>query len=261
MDILVCVKHVPATDTRVKVDADGVHLDPSDVNFIINPFDEFAVEEALQWKEAGNAETVSAVSVGGEEVLKTLKHCLAMGADSAIHIDTGDADLDPFATASLLAALVKEKNPSVVFAGKQAVGSDHGLVPGMMAELAGWPSASVVVKIERDGDKVTCHCEVEGGEELVTFSLPGVISCQKGLNDPRYPSLKGIMKAKRKPVEAKTPGDLGLDMGNLSGAGAKSSVRSMSLPAQRAEGKLIEGEAAAQAQELVRLLREEAKVI
>jgi electron transfer flavoprotein beta subunit len=249
--IAVCMKPVPATDTRVKIAADGARLDPAGVSWVINPYDEFALEEALKLKEAKGGEVVL-VTVGPSSLQPTIRNGLAMGADSAVLLTADGAD--PLQVARALAAEIGDKGYDLVLCGKQAVDDDSAQVGPMLAELLKLPCATVVVKLEIDGDgagaSAKAEREIEGGVEQLAFKLPAVVACQKGLNEPRFPSLKGIMAAKKKTIEER-PAALGEPTLEL---------LALTLPPERGAGKIV-GEGAAAVPELVRLLREEAKVI
>lgn len=248
MKIAVCISQVPDTTTKVKIGADGKSIDPSGVTYIINPYDEFAVEEALKLKEKNGGDTI-AVSVGKETVKETIRKAFAMGIDKGILIKT-DSVMDSYAVAKNLADVLKELNPDIIFFGKQSVDYDNSLVGTMTAEFLGLPSISVVVDLTIESNKVTAEREIEGGKEIVTASLPVIICAQKGLNNPRYPNLKGIMQAKSKPIEERQP----------TFTENKTEVLSMRLPKAKAKGKIVGTDASAAA-ELVKLLREEAKII
>ena len=248
MKIAVCISHVPDTTTKVKIGSDGKTIDPSGVTYIINPYDEYAVEEALKLKEKHGGETI-AITVGKDFVKETLRKAFAMGIDKGILVKT-ETDLDSFAVARNLADALKEVNPDIIFFGKQSVDYDDSQVGTLTAEFLGLPSVSVVVELTVDGDNVTAEREIEGGKEIVTSTMPIVICAQKGLNNPRYPNLKGIMQAKTKSIEEKQP----------TFTENKSEVLTMKLPSAKAKGKIL-GTDASVVPELVRLLREEAKVI
>lgn len=248
MKLVACVNHVPDTETKVKVGSDNKSIDRTGVNFVINPYDEFAVEECLRWKEKFGGEVI-AVTLGGDTHKETLRKSLAMGVDKAVLLKD-DSPRDSYSVARALADYLKEIAPDAIFFGKQSIDSDDGAVGGMVAEMLGFPSVSVVVKLEvRDGTAVA-EREIEGGHEKVEIKLPAVFTAQKGLNEPRYPSLKGIMAAKSKPIEEKpaTPVSNKLD------------VHVMKKPAGKSAGKIIGADATA-VPELVKLLHEEAKVI
>lgn len=248
MKIAVCISHVPDTTTKVKIGADGKTIDPSGVTYIINPYDEFAIEEALKLKEKHGGETVSVI-VGNESVKETLRKSFAMGIDKGILVKT-ETDLDSYAIAKNLADVLKELKPDIIFFGKQSVDYDDSQVGTLTAEFMGLPSISVVVELTIEGNNVTAEREIEGGKEIVTSTLPVIICAQKGLNNPRYPNLKGIMQAKTKPIEEKQP----------TFTENKTEVLSMKLPAVKGKGKIL-GTDASVVPELVRLLKDEAKVI
>jgi len=261
MNLLVLVKHVPDTETRVKVKPDGLGLDLADANWVMNPYDEFAVEEALELKEKLGGE-VTVVTVGGKESEKTLRTALAMGADKAVLCDDpafegGDA----MTTARVLAAAARKVPFDLILAGKHGVGDDNQQVGSLVAELLGIPAVTVVTGLEVNGSDLTLKREIEGGTEVVAVKTPAVVTCQKGLNEPRYPSLKGIMAAKKKEVATWKAADLGLDPASVGAAGAAFELRKMELPPPRPAGKILAGELPDQVKELVKLLREEAKAI
>ena len=248
MKIVVCINHVPDSETKVKVGADNKSIDRAGVNFVINPYDEFAVEEALRLKEKNGGEVI-ALSLGGDPHKETLRKALAMGVDKAMLL-RDDALRDSYSVAHALASAMKELSPDVTLFGKQSIDSDDSTVGGMAAELLGIPSISVVVKLEIAGGKVLAEREIEGGHEKVESDLPVIITAQKGLNEPRYPSLKGIMAAKSKPIEEKQPVPPAIRV----------EVHAMRKPPAKSAGKIV-GTGADAAPELVRLLHEEAKVI
>jgi electron transfer flavoprotein beta subunit len=247
---LVCIKQVADTETRVKVAADGRTLDPTGVTWIMNPYDEFALEQSLRIKEKLGAGEVVALSLGGAGVLTTLRNALAIGADRAIHLKSDAAQPDSLQVARAIAAAAKDLGAQIVWFGKQAVDDEAGQVGAMTAELLGLPAVTVIAAMELDGATVKLEREIEGGREVIEVPLPCVLTADKGLNEPRYASLKGIMAAKKKPIEEK-PAELGEP--NLE-------IVSMTLPTARAAGRVV-GEGVAAVGELVRLLRDEAKVI
>ena len=261
MNILVCVKHVPDTETRVKVAPDGLHLDLAEANWVMSPYDEYAVEEALKLKEKLGGE-VTLLTVGDEECTKTLRQALAMGADKALLVsDPAFEGSDASGVALLLAAAAKRQPFDLVLCGKAGVGDDNQQVGTLLSEFLGIPSVSVVTHLAIEGTAVTAKREIEGGVEVVKSSLPCVITCQKGLNEPRYPSLKGIMMAKKKEVATLKAADLGVDPATVGRAGATFELKKLELPPPRPAGRVLAGEVPDQVNELVRLLREEAKAI
>jgi|APLow6443716910_1056828.scaffolds.fasta_scaffold99198_2 electron transfer flavoprotein beta subunit len=258
MNILVCVKHVADTETRVKVAPDGLNLDLGEANFVVNPYDEFAVEQALQLKEKSGGE-VTVMAVGGDEAVKSLRQALAMGADKAVLCsDAGFDRADAWATARILAAAAAKVPHDLILCGKHAVGDDNQQVGSLLGQLLNIAVVTVVTGMDMEGTTLHLKREVEGGTEVVKASLPAVITCQKGLNEPRYPSLKGIMAAKKKEVTTWKAADLGLDAGALAPA---FELKKMELPPPRPAGRILAGEVPDQVKELVKLLHEEAKAI
>lgn len=247
---VVCIKQVPDSETRVKVAADGRHLDPAGVTWVMNPYDEFAVEEALRIKEKAGAGEVVVVTLGGSGATTTLRNALAMGADRAIHLTHEGPALDPLQIARALATELKPLAPQLVWFGRQAIDDDAAQVGPIVAEMLGLPCVTAVAKFELNGDKATVEREIEGGREVVEVQLPAAFSTDKGLNEPRYASLKGIMAAKKKPLEEKP----------AQGVASRIRVRALREPAARPAGRIV-GEGPDAVPELVRLLREEAKAI
>ena len=256
MKIYVCVKQVPDTETRIKISADGNSIEQGDVKWILCPYDEFAVEEALRFKEKNAGATVTAVSAGPERIAETLRTALAMGCDDAVMVEL-PAMADSFVTAKALAkAIEKQGAPHIVFTGKQAIDDDAAQVTQAMAEFLDLPAVTVALKAEY-GPTIKASREVEGGT-LEQFELPTpcVLAAQKGMNEPRYASLPNIMKAKKKEIKKMSLADVGVSAGE-----AKLKYSGFTLPAERKGCKMIAGEVAQQAKELVKLLHEEAKVI
>ena len=249
MKIVVCVSHVPDTATRIKVGSDGKSIDPAGVTFIINPYDEYAVEEALKTKEKLGSGEVIVVTVGPDISKETIRKALAMGVDSGVLLKD-ENHRDSLGIAKALAEEIKAQGAQLVFMGKQSVDYDNSIVGQLTSELLGYNCVSVVVKLEIDGEKVVAEREIEGGREVVQTSLPLIITCQKGLNEPRYASLKGIMAAKKKTIEEKAAASYS----------PTSEIISMNLPSGKQPGRIIGSDASA-VPELVRLLKEEAKVI
>jgi len=249
VNITVCIKRTPDTETRVKVGADGVHIDPQGVKYIVSPYDEMAVEAALRTRESAGEGEVTVLTLGSEDSVETLRSGLAMGADSATLLK-GEVTQDGLATAKALAAeLETSDNPLILF-GVKAADDDQQQVGPMVATLLGRPCVTAVSDFELQGDTVRCHREVEGGTEIVEVPLPAVLTVTKGEFEPRYASLKGIMAAKRKPLEQK----------DAQVVDSRLQVQTMSLPPERPAGRIV-GEGADAVPELVRLLREEAKVL
>jgi len=258
MKIAVCIKQVPDTETRIRIAPDGKGILESDVNWIVSPYDEFAIEEALKIKEAKGGEVVL-VSLGPDRVQSALRSGLAMGADSALHLkDPLFEQTDTLGTAWALATALKPQAPDLILMGQQGVGGDNAQVPGLVAEILDLSQVTMAVKIELQDGKATIEREIEGAHETWDVTLPAVVSAQKGLNEPRYASLKGIMAAKKKLIETKGAADLGLSPEQLA---PKTRVVGLELPPSRSAVKMIEGDADTQVKELLRLLHEEAKVI
>ena len=248
MKIAVCVSHVPDTATRVKIADDQKSIDPAGVSFVLNPYDEYAVEEALKTKEKFGGDVV-VLSVGGEKVKETIRKSLAMGVDEGVHLKTDEA-LDSFAIANALAEEIKTLGCELVFMGKQSVDYDSGIVGQLTAELLGYNSISVCVTFQLEGTTISAQREIEGGKEIVETSLPCIITAQKGLNEPRYASLKGIMAAKKKMIQEKPVASLPPLVENLQ----------LKMPTPKNPGRILGTDSSA-VPELVKLLHEEAKVI
>lgn len=249
MKILVALKQVPDTETKIKVAADGKSLDLADVKWITNPYDENAMEEALRIKEAKGAEVV-AVSVGEDRAKEMLRSALALGADSAVLIRSLET-ADPLSVARTLAVYAQDKGFDLLLLGQMGFGGDHGAVGPMLAELLGLAQATVVTRLELDERTFRAEREAEGGTEVIQGSLPAVITTQRGLNEPRYPTLKGIIGAKRRPLEELEGSSLEASIG----------ISSLTLPPPHPVGRRLEGLAASQTAALIQLLRDEAKVI
>ena len=259
MNSVVCIAQVPDTETRIKIGADGRHIDETGVKFIVSPYDEFALEEAIRAKEKQGGD-VTVVAFGPDRVQQALRECLARGATKALHVKGETADADSLGIAKVLAAAIKTIPHDVVFFGKQGVGTDNSLVGPMVAELLGYPQVNVVTHVEIADGKLTAHREIEGAEETIECPLPAVITAQKGLNEPRYASLKGIMAAKKIAIESKAPADLGLQHSDI--VNQRVTVVSLELPPEKSGGRKIDGaDAAAAAKEIVKYIREEAKAL
>ena len=260
MKIVVAVKQVPDTATQVKISGgDPKAIDTAGITWIVSPYDEFAVEEALRLKEKRGQGEVVAVSLGPDRVKEALRSALAMGCDRAIHInDPALANADTLMTAQALAAVIKQEQPALVICGRQAIDDDMGAVAAQLAEVLGWPAASWIMEdsVDADAKNIRVGRQVEGGLELFDLPLPAVVSAQKGLNEPRYPTLKGIMGAKRKEIKDLKAGDVGMagEVPQLTLVGLEA------LPA-RPPGRIIPGDVKDAVKELVRALREEAKAI
>lgn len=263
MKVGVCLKQVPATDTRIQINPQGTGILTDDVKWEINPYDEYALEEGIRLKQGGKATEVVLFTLGDAAAEARVRDGLARGADRAVRCDDpAFAGSDALGKARVLAAALQAEGVGLVLCGRQAIDGDQGSVPAMIAEILGWHQASTVDKLTLDGEGFTANRAAGGGaREVVAGRLPAVITCDKGLNEPRYATLPGIMAAKKKPIAVKDAAALGIDPGTV-GAGAALVVESgMGLPAARPAGRILSGEPAQVAAELVRLLREEAKVI
>ena len=250
MKIAVCIKRVPDSETRVKIAADGKTIDEAGVKFVMNPYDEFAVEEALRRNEQAGAGEVAVFCLGPAAAQETIRTALATGADRGVLLQVDKTPTDPFEAAKLIAAELKGTSWDLILFGRMAIDDYNTQVGTLVAELLGLPCVTAVSHLDIDGTKGVAEREIEGGIEVVDFSLPAVLTTDKGLNEPRYPALKGIMAAKKKPLEVKPA---------QPGAGALEVVALMPPP-ERKEGKIV-GEGPEAVGELVRLLREEAKVL
>jgi electron transfer flavoprotein beta subunit len=246
---IVCVKRVPDTEARLRVGADGKSVDPAGVKYILNPYDEFAVEAALRTRERAGSGQVVAVTVGGSESAETLRTALAMGVDAAVLLKSG-VRVEGLSTARALAAELEGREFDLALFGMRAVDDDLQAVGPMVAELLGLPGATAVTEFSVEDGRVTAQREIEGGYEIVELSMPCVLTITKGAYEPRYASLKGIMAAKKKPLEERPA--------TVSEPGVE--TRALAYPAERQAGRIV-GEGADAVPELLRLLREEAKVL
>jgi electron transfer flavoprotein beta subunit len=262
MNSIVCLKEVPDTETRIEV-RDGKVVEEG-VQYVVNPYDEYALEEALKWQETHGGK-VTMVSLGPERARESILKGLAMGADEVYHLsDEQFLGGDAYATAKALAATItKLGDYDAIFCGKQTVDEDNAAVGIMLAQMLDLPHVSVVSRLEiaEDGKSARAERDIEGGKEVVELPLPAVITAQKGLNEPRYPSFRGIRQARKKPFVQFTVADVGLEASSVGAAGAMLEVVEVVPPPERPQGRIVQGEPAEAAKEVVRLLREEAKVI
>lgn len=256
MNIYVLVKRT--FDTEEKIVVSGGHIQEDGAEFIINPYDEYAIEEAIQVRDAHGGE-VTVVTMGDEEAEKQLRTALAMGADKAVLINTEDVDdLDQFSAAHILAEYLKDKEADLILAGNVAIDGGSGQVGPRVAELLGINYVTTITNLEISGDTVSIKRDVEGDTEELETKLPLLVTAQQGLNEPRYPSLPGIMKAKKKPLEEVELDDLDIDEDDVE---AKTETIEIYLPPKKEAGKVLQGDLQDQVKELVSLLRTEAKVI
>lgn len=264
MEIVALIKQVPDTETQIKVNSESTGIVEDGIKWIMNPYCEFGIEEALRTKEKFGG-TVTLISIGPPRAVEAIRTGLAMGADKAVQVDDSAiwGASDSLGTARILARVLQDVPCDIIFSGKQAIDDDMAQTGAALAELLGIPQLTFVNGIEWIDEKtVRVNRQVEGGIQVIESALPVLITCQKGLNEPRYASLPGIMKAKKKPLDIKTLADLGLDPAEVGKAGEKTEVIQLELPPPRQAGKLVEGETSEEkAAKLAKLLREEAKVI
>ncbi|MBD3178813.1 MAG: electron transfer flavoprotein subunit beta [Candidatus Latescibacteria bacterium] len=260
MEIIVLLKRVPDTEAKILINSEGDGIREDGIKYIINPYDEYGIEEGLKLKEKVPESTVTAVCMGPEESTEVIRTALAMGADKAIHIcDSSLEDADPKTAAAALAGVIRENGFDIIFCGKQGIDYDRGQTHAYLAQMLDIPQVNVITafEISDDNSTVTLERRIEGGNEMVEAKLPAIISCEKGLNEPRYASLPGIMKAKKKEISKMTAADIGVE----SITEDIKILKWLPLP-KSGECRMIEGEETAdQVSELVKLLREEAKVI
>ncbi len=249
MKILVPVKRVVDYNVKVRVKPDQTGVDLANVKMSMNPFCEIAVEEAIRLKEKGVAEEIIAVSIGSAQAQETIRTALAMGADRGIHVTTDQA-VEPLAVAKILAKVVEEESPELVILGKQAIDDDSNATGQMLAALLGWPQATFASEVEKSDDGFNVTREIDGGLQTLKVSSPAMITTDLRLNEPRYASLPNIMKAKRKPIDAKTPEDFGVDIA------PRLEVVKVTAPPKREAGVKVENVA-----ELVEKLKNEAGVL
>lgn len=261
MRIVVIVKEVADTEARITL-TDG-QPDLADTAMVANPYDEYAVEEALQQAEKLGDCTVTAVMVGRERGQENLRKVLAMGVNDAVLVcDDALTGADPLQTAKVLKAAIEPLEPVFVIGGRQGVDYDWGAVPVALAELLGWAHVGLIAKLELADSKFRAESEGDDGKQIFEGSLPAVFSADKSLNEPRYPNVRGIMMAKKKPLEIKSLADLGLDPAEVGGAVANVKLLGASYPPQKEPGRIIEGETVEEkVAALIKALREEAKVI
>ena len=264
MRIAVCIKQVPDTEARLRVAKDGKWLDEEDLRFVVNESDGYAVEEALTWAEKTGGEVV-VISLGPARVQEALRKGLALGAAKAIHlVDDAYQGGDARATAVALAAAIRNEGVDLVLTGSQSDDVGYGSTASLVAGHLGWPHAWLVMglEVEEGGATAKVTREMESGmNEVFRLALPAVIEVQAGINHPRYASLKGIMKAKRKPIDTPTPADLGLDVASLGAAGSHLEILEIAFPDSGDGAQMMEGDAATAAKSLVEKLQKEARVL
>jgi electron transfer flavoprotein beta subunit len=245
MKVLVPVKRVLDFNVKVRVKSDNSGVDLANVKMSMNPFDEISVEQAVRMQEAGEATETIVVSIGPDKAQETIRTALAMGIDRGIHVKT-DEEIEPLAVAKILKSIVEAENPDLVILGKQAIDDDNNQTGQMLGALLDWPQATFANEMSKDGDSLTVAREVDGGLQTIKVSLPAIVTTDLRLNEPRYASLPNIMKAKRKPIDAKTPDDFGVDISS------RLTTLKVEEPAGRSAGIKV-----ANAAELVAKLKEE----
>ena len=253
MKVLVPVKRVIDYNVKVRVKADQTGVDLANVKMSMNPFDEISVEQAIRLKEAGQVEEIVVVSIGVTKNQETLRTALAMGADRAILVEATDnveQDIEPLAVAKILKGIVEEEKPGLVLLGKQAIDNDANATGQMLSALLGWSQATFASKLEIEGDKATVTREVDGGLQVIKVNMPAIVTVDLRLNEPRYASLPNIMKAKKKPMDTKTPADYGVDVS------PRLTVIKVAEPPARKAGVIV-----GSVDELVEKLKTEAGVI
>jgi electron transfer flavoprotein beta subunit len=249
VNIAVCIKQVPDTEARIKISDDKKSIQEGEINFILNPYDEFAVEEALRLKEKHGGD-ITVIALGPDRVTAAIRTALAMGVTKAVHIKTGAMPADPLVVATALAEALKQNPYDLILLGKQAIDDDHAQMPALLSEILGLPAVSVVIKLEIEGRKLIAEREADGGHEIIEAPLPAIIGAQRGLNEPRYPSLKGIMQSKK----------IAIDEQNLTLAESRLEITGFNDPPAKNPGKIV-GSGADAVPELLRLLHDEARLI
>jgi len=264
LKIIVCVKSVPDTGSSIRIKTGSAAIDPEGLTYVMNPYDEFAVEEALRIKEKHGQTEITAISMGATSAKEVLRTALSMGVDQAIHLkDTSFEGLDSQGTAKMLARAIRTRGFDLILCGKQAVDMDSGQVGPALAEILDLPQIGVVTRLEFDDQwkNLRAHRQIEGGTEIVEAPLPCVITAQKGLNEPRYPSLKGILSAKKREIPEWGPSQMGLGEGERGRAPCAVRIVALEPPPARVPGRILAGDSQEKVRELIQLLREEAKVI
>jgi electron transfer flavoprotein beta subunit len=264
MKIFVPIKHVAETTIKPKIAGDGISVDLSNVKMVVNPFDEFAIEEAIQQVEKNDGE-VTLITFGDQDAVQSLRTGLAMGANNAIRIlqENTEGESDTRAIAAMLAACMKDKEVDLVICGKHGVGGDNAQVPQMLSVMLGLPVVTSVSSLEISDDSLKATRQIEGKAEVVKVSMPAVVSLDKGVNEPRYPKLKGIMKAKKAKIEEIDPASLDIDQSIIGSEGSQVTIESIELPPSKGAGVKVEvgDDPQAAAEQLVEWLKNEAKVL
>lgn len=261
MKIVVLVKHVPDSEANIRINADNSDIETAGIKFVINPYDEYAMEEALRIKEKNPDTEITALTLGSAGAQDVLRNCLALGAGKAAHIKLNTEKPDSFASAHILSKAIEKLGADLILTGKQAIDDGAFTTPGAISSILNMPFVSSAIKIELSpgAKNAVIYREIEGSTEVIECGLPAVISAEKGLNQPRYASLMGIMQAKKKPIEEITLSDLGISPEELASL-TKSKIEKLIYPPQRKQGEILEGEANEVVTKLVEKLRE-AKVL
>jgi len=258
MKVAVLMKRVPDTASVFKITPDNKSVDMTGLKYVMSPYDEHAVEEAIQLKEAGKATEVIVVTMGPEGSQETIRTALAMGADRAILVKDATPGVNCRGTAIALAAALKKEGVQLVFAGKQAVDDDASQVPERVAELLEIAHASVVTDFELNGDAAVVDREIEGGSYKIEVKLPALFTIQKGINTPRYPTLPNIMKAKKKEIKEFSLADIGVAAADIASG---ITIENLALPRQDRLSKVLQGTSQERVAQLLTILREEEKVL
>lgn len=261
MKIIVLVKQVPDSEANIRINSDNTGIETSGIKLVMNPYDEYAMEEALRIKEKYPDSEITALTLGPASSQEVLRNCLALGASKAFHIKLGDEKPDNYSAAYILSKAIEKLGYDIILAGKQSIDDGAMFTHGAISSLLNIPFVSSIIKLETDSDgkKCTAHREIEGATEVIECTLPAVLSAEKGLNQPRYASLMGIMQAKKKPIEELTLNDLGIGTADIASMN-KSNIIKLEYPPQRKQGEILQGDAADVAAKLVKKLRE-AKVL
>ncbi len=257
MNIIVCIKQVPDTESQIKIASDNKSIDLNNIKWVINPYDEFAIEEALRIQKAHGGE-VTVIGIGPKRVTESLRTALAMGCDKAILVeDEGFYNIDPIKVSKILAEVISHLNSDIILLGQRAIDDDSGIVGSALSELLHIPQVSVVSKLEINNRDIIANRIIEGMVLVIKTTLPAIITTQKGLNEPRYASLPGIMKAKKKPLDIKKLSDINIDDNT-----EHLEIINMHLPKQRTSSKQITGETPKElAENLIKVLHEDIKII
>ena len=263
MNIIVSIKQVPDTETVIKINPEGKDIESQGVKYVVNPYDEYAIEEAVRIKEKKPGTTVTVITAGPARAKEALRNCLAIGADNAVHI-LADFSMegDSHTASTILAEYIRKQTYDLVLVGKQAIDDDMAQVGSALASNLDLPFVSLINRLEFSADyrKATVNRDVEGASEVIEVDLPAVLSCQKGLNEPRYPKLPDMMKAKKKEIKEIKLEELGLALDALR-QNQKTTIVKLEYPPRRPPGQLLQGEPADVVKKLLQLLREEAKVL